>query len=95
MTPAQIELARHALGLGNGRKVSYRNHYVTGPGGEDYAEWQAMVVMGYAKHRSGSALSGGDDIFWLTATGARAALRLREKLDPEDFPTTTPPVETP
>lgn len=87
MTPAQIELARHALGLGNGRKVSYRNHYVTGPGGDDYDNWQAMVSAGLARRRDGNQLSGGDDVFWLTETGARGALKPREKLDPKDFPT--------
>ncbi len=86
MTPDQIELARHALGLGNGRKVSYRNHYVVGAGCPDYDNWQAMVAAGEARHRSGSPLSGGDDVFWLTEVGARAALKRREKIDPEDFP---------
>lgn len=86
MTPQQIELARHALGLGNGRKISYRNHYVVGPGSEDYDNWQAMASSGLAHRRKGNQLSGGDDIFWLTEIGARAALKPREKLDPKDFP---------
>lgn len=85
MTPAQIELARHALGLPNKRRQSYRNHYVVGPG-KDFDEWQAMVGEGNARTHSGSVLSGGDPIFWLTKAGATAALKSGERLDPEDFP---------
>lgn len=86
MTPEQIELARHALGLGNGRRISFRNHFVTGPGHSDYDNWIAMVAAGDAVRRKGSELSGGDDIFYLTPSGATAALRQRERLDPENFP---------
>lgn len=86
MTPEQIQLARHALGLGNGRRISYRNHFVTGPGHSDHDNWIAMVAAGEAIRRKGSALSGGDDIFYLTPTGARAAVKQGERLDPEDFP---------
>lgn len=87
MTPAQIELARHALGLGNGRRVSYRNHFVTGPDGDDFADWMAMVEAGNAKRHAGHPLAGGDDMFWLTHQGAKAALKRGERLDPHDFPT--------
>lgn len=88
MSPEQIELARHALGLDGARRQSYRNHFVTGPGSNDYTNWQAMVAAGHAKRRAGSAMTGGDDLFWLTESGARLALKDREKLDPEDFPPT-------
>lgn len=96
MTPKQIELARHALGLPNKRNMSYRNHYVVGSG-EDYTEWMDMVDAKAARHRTGTPLSGGEDVFWLTEIGARAALKRREKLDPKDFPAPplTSPVETP
>ncbi|PXW75938.1 hypothetical protein C7451_106102 [Blastomonas natatoria] len=87
MTSEQIELARHALGLDGQRKRSYRNRYVTGPGGSDHPAWLAMVEAGDAKKRDGSTLPfGGDDIFWLTRQGAEKALRKGEKLCPEDFP---------
>ena len=49
MTPRQIELARHALGLRPGCLVSYRNRFLAGPGHPDYADWQAMVAAGQAK----------------------------------------------
>lgn len=88
MTPTQIDLARHALGLDGQRKVSYRNHFVTGPGpgNDDHMQWTAMVEAGDAVKRQGSQLTGGDDLFRLTLQGARAVLRGKEKLDPEDFP---------
>lgn len=90
MSAAQIELARHALGLPNRRKRSYRNHFVAGPGHDDYAAWMAMVDAGCAKRRDGNALTGGDDLFWLTRAGAAATLKRGERLDPEDFPENAP-----
>jgi hypothetical protein len=87
MTENQIELARHALGLPNKKRVSYRNHFCAGPGHTDYPEWVAMVAQGDAVRRSGGSLTfGGDDMFYVTGEGARAALLPREKLDADDFP---------
>lgn len=85
LTDTQRELARHALGLTRGKKVTFRNHFVTGEGSKDHAAWMEMVNAGAAKRRTGSALSGGDDIFWLTKAGATAALNRGEKLSAEDF----------
>lgn len=90
MSPEQVALARHALGLDGRRRMSYRNHFVTGPGTTDYGPWVAMVETGDAKRLPGSELTGGDDLFLLTLQGARAALRTGERLDPEDFPAVTP-----
>jgi hypothetical protein len=83
MTETQRELARHALGLGNGRVRSYRNHFVTGPGSTDHPHWLAMVEAGYATRRAGSELTGGDDLFMLTNAGAEEALDPGELLDRE------------
>ncbi len=86
MTETQKELARHALGLPNRQRKTYRNHYVTsGPGG-DHAEWMALVDAGQARRRLGHPLAGGDDVFWLTEQGAQSALNHGERLDREDFP---------
>lgn len=87
MTEAQQALARHALGLPNRRGVSYRNAFVAGAGHEDYADWIAMVEAGDARRRAGATLAfSGDDLFWLTPAGARAALHADEQLSAEDFP---------
>ena len=86
MTVRQMNLARHALGLPNRRRTSYRNHFVAGPGHTDYDDWVALVRAGLATRRKGSPITGGDDVFYLTRDGAKAALNDRERLDPEDFP---------
>jgi hypothetical protein len=85
MTPQQKELARHALGLTGQRTLSYRNHFVTGKGSPDHRPWLDLVASGHAKRRAGSQLTGGDDLFWLTLAGAKAALNPGDRLDPEDF----------
>lgn len=86
MTPPQIELARHALGLAR-KPISYRNRFVAGIGHSDYDAWLDMVEQGAARRRPGEKLPfGGDDLFHLTLAGAREALKPGETLDPEDFP---------
>lgn len=85
MTEKQIELGRHALGLPNDRRMSYRNHFVADLGHTDYTTWLAMVEQGDAFHGRPSELTGGDDLFWLTKKGAMLCLKPSEKLDPEDF----------
>lgn len=86
MSPGQIELARHALGLPNSQRRSYRNSFVAGPGHVDYDEWIAMVASGDAVCRDGARLPfGGNDLFHLTRKGATAALKPQELLDTEDF----------
>lgn len=85
LTPKQIELARHALGLSRTRHTSYRNHFVTGPGSSDYDDWVMMADDGYAVRRP-YPLAAGDFLFNLTKKGADAALGPGDKLDREDFP---------
>src|SRR5579872_5970530 len=86
MTTKQRELARHALGLPNKMRMSYRNRFVAGDGHDDHADWMQMVAEGNAEMCDRSRIPfGGDDLFWLTEAGARQALNPREKLDREDF----------
>ena len=77
MTPEQIKMARHALGLEDGRKVSYRNRYFAG-GPPTEAAWNDLVAKGLAERTS--------LCFHLTEVGAKAVLLAGERLDPEDFP---------
>lgn len=87
MTPAQIKLARFALGLDGQRRQSYRNEFVAASGHYDYEDWLAMVASGNATRLDGKRLPfGGDDLFHLTYARAKLALRPGEHLDPEDFP---------
>lgn len=86
LTPTQRELARHALGLPNDRKQSYRNRFIASEGHADFAEWEAMVATGAAMVCRAVPLYAYDDAFWMTPEGAKAALAKGESLDPEDFP---------
>ena len=83
MTPEQKKLARHALGLPNPKKTSYRNHFCAGPGHIDYAEWLKMVDAGYAIRCVGPSW-GGDDMFHLTLKGAIAAREPKEHISREE-----------
>lgn len=85
MTENQIELGRHALGLPNKYRESYRNHFVAGSTHDDYAEWMVMVSEGNAIRLEPSELYGGDFCFSLTRFGAEKCLREKERLDPEDL----------
>lgn len=81
MSPEQRKLARHALGLPNERKKSYRNRFIASGGNP---VWDAMVTVGDAcEVRSGGSRSV---TYYLTKAGAMAALDPKEKLDSEDFP---------
>ena len=84
MTPSQIGLARHALGLDGRRKQSYRNRYFCSPTSAPGMEWERMVTAGDADFitEKGQSLAR----FWLTKQGALKALKKRETLCPEDFP---------
>lgn len=81
MTPRQRELARHALGLPNRNRRSYRNRFLTGG---DCLDWQSMVDLGLAE--AGKTDEHGRTWFWLTRDGAKAALNRGEGLCREDFP---------
>lgn len=79
----QLDMARHALGLPNARKCSYRNYYCASFGTFQDVRWGEMVDAGHAeRHESRSKFVG----YSLTESGARIALMPGETLDPEDFP---------
>jgi hypothetical protein len=83
MTEKQRDMARHALGFPNKLNTSYRNHYCIGRGGDDYEDWEAMVVAGEAVKRTGPHW-GGDDMFHLTLKGGLVARDTKEHLSRED-----------
>jgi hypothetical protein len=83
MTPSQLKMARHALGLDGERRRSYRNSYVASLGSPIEGEWNDLCRRGWAvrgKDRKG--MVG----FCLTPEGAQLALVGNEILDTEDFP---------
>ena len=83
MTPRQRELARHAIGLPNDKRQSYRNRFIAGRGHVDFADWMAMVNDGHAVKRD---MAGPNYSFHLTHKAATQALEPGERLDREDFP---------
>jgi len=85
MTPAQRGLARHALGLPNDRRRSYRNRYFVAAAGDVFDAWQAMVAAGDAADMPITSMRNSVG-FELTRQGALAALCQNESLCPEDFP---------
>jgi hypothetical protein len=82
MSPEQRELARHALGLPNDRRRSYRNRYHAPPGSDSWHAWAKLCDAGWAVFERGNR----NDFFSLTRSGAEAVLRPGETLDLEDFP---------
>lgn len=80
MTPRQIELARHALGLENGQAESYRNHFCADPGHADYDDWMAMVQAGDARKLDWTFIQG-QNVFKLLRPAAMYVLRPGEKLE--------------
>ena len=86
MTPDQRLLARHALGLPNDRRQSYRNRYYTSPGHPMRGAWQALADAGMATITKGQGDGRRLDLFALTRFGALQALDKGERLDMEDFP---------
>lgn len=75
MPDAELQILRHALGVGAcGWERSYRNHFVTGPGGADHKHCMALVTRGFMVKRAGNAITGGSDLFNVTEAG-RAAVQ--------------------
>ncbi len=83
MNTNQREMARHALGFPNKKNESYRNHFCIGPGGDGYEDWLDLVSKGLAVRRT-SQHHGGDDLFYLTLTGALMVRTDKEHLSSED-----------
>ncbi|WP_457797671.1 hypothetical protein [Methylocystis sp. S23] len=84
MTPAQRELARHALGLPNEQKRSYRNRYYVDATASTGRQWLIMRSRGFAEMVPLPECVA--DFFALTRAGAEMALDPGESLDQEDFP---------
>lgn len=84
MNNQQRELARHALGLPNRDRESYRNHYCAEPGGDGYQDWLDMARAGLARKRT-RGIDVGLDTFHLTLRGAILAIDPGEDISQEDM----------
>lgn len=80
VTPEQMHILHHSLGITSKRSKSYRNHFVTGPGSKDYDNCVALVSMGYMTQRSGTPLTGGNDLFQVTDAGRHLAIQAKKEL---------------
>jgi hypothetical protein len=68
-----LHILQHALGVDQyGRGKRYRNHFVTGNGTVDFPHCMALVDAGLMTRRPGTAISGWDDVFTVTAAGISA-----------------------
>lgn len=85
VTKRQKVLARHAMGLPNSQRKSFRNRFLVAEGADGFKEWHGLAVDGLARrfprHNGGSL-----DLFCLTYDGAKRMLQVGETLDREDFP---------
>ena len=68
----QRDILRHALGFGRRTRPGWRNHFVTGPGSDEYTDCEALVAAGLMTKRSGGPLSGGDPVYRVTDAGMDA-----------------------
>jgi hypothetical protein len=65
-----LDILQHSLGVDAfGRGEQYRNHFVTGEGSSDHATCLLAVALDLMTMRSGNSLTGGDDLFIVTAAG--------------------------
>lgn len=76
LTPAERHVMEHALAWNhpatrkNRRRSFWRNHFVTGPGSDDWATLQALCGRGLMRvTRAPSDLSGADAVFGVTEAG--------------------------
>jgi hypothetical protein len=83
LTAEETRVARHALGLPNELRRSYRNRYFVGRETPAGRTWAGMVERGLAAADVGAAPR---TMFYLTRAGAVAALEAGESLCRECFP---------
>ena len=69
----QRDILRHAMGCGRRTEPGWRNHFVTGHGTTDHPHCEALVAAGLMTKREGSALSGWDAVYTVTAEGKAVA----------------------
>lgn len=73
-TASQLHILRHALGVrDDGKGRPYRNHFVTGPGSDDFSDCEALLSAGLMSKQPGNVLTGGDPCYRVTSTGVAVA----------------------
>lgn len=70
MTPKQLHILRHSLGIDDkGRGRAYRNHFATGPDSDDFADCSALAAAGLMKDHGQISMWGGMHGFTVTDAG--------------------------
>lgn len=82
LTPEQVTLGRHALGLPNCANKTYRNRYFADASVASVPVWREMV----ARHAATEQPAETYILFRMTKVGAEACLLPGERLCEEDFP---------
>jgi hypothetical protein len=73
MKPELLHILQHSLGVDQyGRGAQYRNHYVAGPGSNDFFNCLALCANGLMKDRGAQSMCGGMHYFQVTEEGKRA-----------------------
>jgi hypothetical protein len=90
ITPYQVELLHHTLGLSERRRESFRNYFVAGEGHHDMHDLEALERAGLMERRATPGfLHAGDIVFAATDAGRDQAISaLPEPREPtryEDF----------
>lgn len=63
-------ILQHSLGVdGYGRGPQYRNKFVTGPGGKDFAACQTLTERGLMIDHGAKEIFGGMHVFTVTPAG--------------------------
>jgi hypothetical protein len=66
----KLHILQHSLGLDQyGHGNQYRNHFVTGPGSDDFSDCMALVESGLMKRHNPREIYGGDYCFTVTSAG--------------------------
>lgn len=70
MTPEELHILQHSLGVDqHGRGSHYRNHFVTGPGSDDWDLCCELDERGLMKDHGKSGLCGDNHWFSVTEKG--------------------------
>lgn len=70
MKSTPLHILQHSLGLDKyGQGDQFRNHFVTGPGSDDYPICRQLVADGLMIEHPPRQISGGDPIFTVTVAG--------------------------
>ena len=72
VTPYQLGLLHHTLGVNPERREPYRNHFVASPGHHDIDHLEVLVAMGYMARGYRPAFLEDDDVVFQCTDAGRA-----------------------